>query len=71
MFVKMFRTGKVPVSPDGTPELYAFMEAAAQSAKNVGEEISLKDVFRAARAGCCAPARLLHRTHLRSCSAFC
>ncbi len=50
MFVKMFRTGKVPVSPDGTPELYAFMEAAAQSAKNVGEEISLKDVIRAARA---------------------
>jgi len=67
----MFRTGKVPVSPDGTLELYAFMEAAAQSAKNVGEEISLKDVIRAARAGCCAPARLLHRTHLRSCSAFC
>ncbi len=46
----MFRTGKVPVSPDETPELYAFREAAAQSAKNVGEEISLKDVIRAARA---------------------
>jgi hypothetical protein len=46
----MFRTGKVPASPDETLELYAFMEAAAQSAKNVGEEISLKDVIRAARA---------------------
>ena len=46
----MFRTGKVPVGPDETLELYAFMEAAAQSAKNVGEEISLKHAFRAARA---------------------
>jgi hypothetical protein len=44
----MFRTGKVPVSPDETLELYAFVETAAQSAKNVGEEISLKDVIRAA-----------------------
>ena len=48
--VKMFRTGKVPVSADETLELYAFMEAAAQSAKKGGAEITIKSVIAKARA---------------------
>ena len=48
--VKMFRTGKVPVSPEETLELYAFMEAAAQSSKKGGEEVTLKSVLDKARA---------------------
>ena len=48
--VKMFRTGKAPVSADETLELYAFMEAAAQSSKKGGEEITLKSVIDKARA---------------------
>lgn len=48
--VAMFRTGKVPVSTDETLELYAFMEAAAQSAKQGGAEITLKSVIEKARA---------------------
>ena len=48
--VKMFRTGKVPVSTDETLELYAFMEAAAQSAKMGGAEVTLKSVIEKARA---------------------
>jgi predicted dehydrogenase len=48
--VKMFRTGKVPVSPEETLELYAFMEAAAQSEKAGGAEVTLKSVIDKARA---------------------
>ncbi len=48
--VTMFRTGKVPVSADETLELYAFMEAAAQSAKKGGEEIALKPLIEKTRA---------------------
>ena len=48
--VKMFRTGKVPVSADETLELYAFMEAAAQSEKKGGEEIAIQSVIDKARA---------------------
>ena len=48
--VKMFRTGKAPVSTDETLELYAFMEAASQSSKKGGEEVTLKSVIEKARA---------------------
>jgi hypothetical protein len=48
--VKMFRTGKVPVSPEETLELYAFMEAAAQSSKKGGADVTLKEVIDKARA---------------------
>ncbi len=48
--VKMFRTGEVPVRPDETLELYAFMEAAAQSSKMGGAEVTLKSVIYQARA---------------------
>jgi hypothetical protein len=48
--VKMFRTGKVPVSPEETLELYAFMEAADESKRRGGAEVLLKDVIDKARA---------------------
>ncbi|MBL9205708.1 MAG: Gfo/Idh/MocA family oxidoreductase [Opitutaceae bacterium] len=52
--VDMFRTGKVPVSPDETLELYAFMEAADESARRGGAEVTLKEVLAKARAAVAA-----------------
>lgn len=40
--VKFFRTGEVPVSPEESLEIYAFMSAAEESLKNGGKEVSLK-----------------------------
>lgn len=48
--VKMFRTGKVPVSAEETTELYAFMEAADESKRRGGAEVSIKEVLDKARA---------------------
>ncbi len=48
--VKMFRTGQVPVSAEETLELYAFMEAAEQSAKKGGEDINVKSLIEKTRA---------------------
>jgi predicted dehydrogenase len=48
--VKMFRTGKAPVTTEETLELYAFMEAAAQSSRKGGEDITIKSVIEKARA---------------------
>lgn len=48
--VKMFRSGKVPVSPEETLELYAFMEAAAQSSRKGGADVTIKEVLDKARA---------------------
>jgi len=48
--IKMFRTGVVPVSPRETLELYAFMEAADESKRRGGAEVSLKEVIEKARA---------------------
>jgi len=48
--IKMFRTGKVPVSADETLELYAFMEAADESKRRDGAEVTLKEVLAKARA---------------------
>jgi predicted dehydrogenase len=47
--VKMFRTGVVPVSPEETIELYAFMEAADESKRRGGAEVTLKEVLDKAR----------------------
>lgn len=49
--VKMFRTGKVPVSAEETLELYAFMEAADESKRRGGAEVAIKEVLDKARAG--------------------
>ena len=46
----MFRTGKAPVSPEETLELYAFMEAADESKRQGGAEVKLADVIAKARA---------------------
>ncbi len=48
--VKMFRGGPVPVSADETLELYAFMEAADESKRRGGAEVTLKEVIEKARA---------------------
>jgi hypothetical protein len=48
--VAMFRGGPVPVSADETLELYAFMEAADESKRRGGEEVTLKEVLDKARA---------------------
>lgn len=48
--IKMFRTGVVPVSADETLELYAFMEAADESKRRGGAEVTLKEVIDKARA---------------------
>lgn len=49
-FVKMFRTGEVPVSADETLEIYAFMEAADESKRQGGAEVTLASVLKAAGA---------------------
>ena len=43
--VKFFRTGKVPVDPQETLELFAFMEAADESKRQDGAEIDLASVL--------------------------
>jgi hypothetical protein len=48
--VKYFRTGVVPVSPEETLEIYAFMEAADQSKRQGGTPVSLESVMSKARA---------------------
>lgn len=45
-----FHTGKVPVSSAETLEIYAFMEAADESARLEGKEVSLASVMEKARA---------------------
>ena len=47
--VKMFRTGKPPVSAEETLEIYAFMEAADESKRRGGAEVTLKEVMDKAR----------------------
>jgi predicted dehydrogenase len=44
-FVKFFRTNEVPVAPEETIELYAFMEAADESKRQEGKPVSLMDVM--------------------------
>lgn len=52
--VKMFRTGVPPVSAEETLELYAFMEAADESKRRGGAEVTLKEVIDKARAAAAA-----------------
>ena len=45
--LKFFKTGEVPVSPEETLEIYAFLEAATQSKQKGGK---IADVMAAAQA---------------------
>ncbi|MCH2124006.1 MAG: Gfo/Idh/MocA family oxidoreductase [Pirellulaceae bacterium] len=47
--VKFFRTGTVPIDPEETLEIYAFMEAADESKRQNGAEITLASVLAKAR----------------------
>src|SRR5437870_3293505 len=46
---RFFRTGKVPVQPEETIEIFAFMEAADESKRQGGAPVSLADVLAKAR----------------------
>jgi predicted dehydrogenase len=43
--VQFFRNGMAPVSPEETLEIYAFMEAADESKRRSGAEVTLKEVM--------------------------
>ena len=47
--VKMFQTGKVPVDPQETIELFAFMAAADESKRRGGEPVKLDELIQQAR----------------------
>ena len=47
--IEFFRTGKVPVSAEETTELYAFMEAADESKRRGGAEVTLQEVIEKAK----------------------
>lgn len=47
--VKFFKTGVVPVSPEETIEIFAFMEAADESKRRGGVPVKLEEVMRQAR----------------------
>ena len=46
--IEFFKTGKPPVSPEETLEIYAFMEAADESKRNGGKAVSLESVMQKA-----------------------
>lgn len=46
--VEFFRTGKLPVSPKETLEIFAFMEAAEESKKRGGVAVSIENVMQKA-----------------------
>ncbi|MEP7111333.1 MAG: Gfo/Idh/MocA family oxidoreductase [Ferruginibacter sp.] len=48
--IEFFRTGNVPVSQEETLEICAFMEAADESKKRGGQEVSLDEIFKKAKA---------------------
>ena len=48
--VKFFKTGKAPVSPEETIEIFAFMEAADESKRQDGRPVTLESVLARARA---------------------
>jgi hypothetical protein len=43
--IKYFKTGEVPVSPDETIEIFAFMEAADESKRQGGKNVALESVM--------------------------
>ncbi|MCH1408551.1 MAG: gfo/Idh/MocA family oxidoreductase, partial [Verrucomicrobiales bacterium] len=47
---KYFDTGKIPVQPKETLEIYAFMEAADESKRQNGAEVTLESVMKKAEA---------------------
>lgn len=47
--IDFFKTGKVPVSPEETLEIYAFMEAAHESKRRSGAPVSLEAVMKNAK----------------------
>jgi predicted dehydrogenase len=47
--IHFFRTGVVPVTPDETLEIYAFMEAADESKRRNGAEVTLAEVMAKAK----------------------
>ena len=49
--LKFFKTGEVPVSAEETIEIYAFLEAAAQSKRKGGAPVKIADVMAAAKSG--------------------
>lgn len=48
--VHFFRTGVAPVTPEETLEIYAFMEAADESKRRNGAEVTIKEVMDKAQA---------------------
>jgi predicted dehydrogenase len=48
--IKFFQTGQVPVSPEETLEIYAFMEAAEESKRQGGKPVTLESVMQKASA---------------------
>lgn len=46
--IEFFRTGKAPVNPEETLEIYAFMEAAEESKRNNGASVKLETVLQKA-----------------------
>jgi len=47
--VNFFNTGKAPIDPKETIELFAFMEAASESRRKKGQAVSIADVMRKAQ----------------------
>jgi hypothetical protein len=47
--VKMFQTGKVPVSAQETIEMFAFMAAADESKRRDGKPVTIKEMIEQAR----------------------
>ncbi len=47
--VEFFQTGKPPVTPEETTEIYAFMAAAEESTRNKGITVSLESTLKKAR----------------------
>jgi len=43
--IEFFKTGKLPINPEETLEIYTFMEAADESKRNNGKSILLSDVY--------------------------
>jgi hypothetical protein len=47
---KFFRSGKPPIDPAETIELYAFMQAAAESSRRDGQSVTIAEVMKTAEA---------------------
>jgi len=47
--IKYFKTGEVPVTPDETIEIFAFMEAADESKRQGGKSVTLESVMTKAK----------------------